>query len=342
MGRLLPTLQGKRHAGVAAGARVAGVSTEELDRAVRTVVRECMSISPGEEVLVVCNPATEEIGALMRIEAQGDGASATLAVMSERESAAAEPPDVVAAAMAEADVVLAPTIQSISHTDARRRASEQGVRIASLPGVTEEMLSRLMVSDLTEVRRRGWALSGVLNGGSEARITCRHGSDLRIGLENRLSIVDAGELGNRGAFGNLPCGETFIAPVEGTAEGTLVVDGSIAGVGLLDTPVSLTVREGHLVGTTGADGDRLLELLTAHGPDGTNVAELGIGTNEEALLTGNILEDEKILGTCHVAFGASAAIGGTVQVPVHLDCVVLEPTVEVDGETLVRGGDLLA
>ncbi len=317
------------------------MSTEELDRAVRTVVRECMAISPGEEVLIVCNPVTEEIGALMRIEAQGDGASATLAVMSERESAAAEPPDVVAAAMAEADVVLAPTIQSLSHTDARRKASEQGVRIGSLPGVTEEMLTRLMISDLSEVRRRGWALSDVLNGASEARITCRHGSDLRLGLEGRLSIVDAGELGNRGAFGNLPCGEAFIAPVEGTAEGTLVVDGSIAGIGLIDTPVSLTVRDGHLAETTGNDGATLMELLSTHGHDGTNVAELGIGTNEEALLTGNILEDEKILGTCHVAFGASAAIGGTVQVPVHLDCVVLEPTVEVDGETVVRGGDLL-
>ncbi|HET9198469.1 MAG TPA: aminopeptidase [Solirubrobacterales bacterium] len=315
--------------------------TTELDRAVKTVVRQCMGISPGEDVLVVCNPVTEEIGALMRIEAQGDGADATLAVISERDSAAAEPPRAVAAAMAAADVVLAATIQSLSHTDARRVASEAGVRVGSLPGVTEEMLGRLMTGDLEEIRRRGWAIVTALNRGSEARIACPHGSDLRLGLEGRLGTVDAGELGNRGAFGNLPCGEGFIAPVEGTAEGTLVVDGSIAEVGLLETPVSLTVREGNLVGATGGDGARLMELLTAHGPDGTNVAELGIGTNEEAILTGNILEDEKILGTCHVAFGASAAIGGTVQVPVHLDCIVLEPTIEIDGETIVSGGELV-
>jgi len=315
--------------------------TAELDRAVKTVVRQCMGISPGEEVLVVCNPVTEEIGALMRIEAQGDGADATLAVISERDSHAAEPPRPVAAAMAAADVVLAPTIQSLSHTAARKAATDAGVRIGTLPGVTEEMLSRLMTGDLQEIRRRGWAVVTALNRGSEVRITCPHGSDLRLGIEGRLGIVDAGELGNRGAFGNLPCGEGFIAPVEGTAEGTLVVDGSIAGVGLLETPVELTVREGHLVEATGEDGAKLLELLTLHGEDGTNVAELGIGTNEEAILTGNILEDEKILGTCHVAFGASAAIGGTVQVPVHLDCVVLEPTVAIDGETIVSNGDLL-
>jgi len=300
-----------------------------------------MGISPGEDVLVVCNPVTEEIGALMRIEAQGDGADATLAVISERDSAAAEPSRAVAAAMAAADVVLAATIQSLSHTEARRAATEAGVRVGSLPGVTEEMLGRLMTGDLEEIRRRGWAIVTALSRGSEARITCPHGSDLRLGLQGRLGTVDAGELGNKGAFGNLPCGEGYIAPVEGTAEGTLVIDGSIAEVGLLETPVSMTVREGHLVAATGGDGARLMELLTAHGDDGTNVAELGIGTNEEAILTGNFLEDEKILGTCHVAFGASAAIGGTVQVPVHLDCVVLEPTVEVDGETIVTGGELL-
>ena len=315
--------------------------TAELDRAVKTVVRQCMGISPGEDVLVVCNPVTEEIGALMRIEAQGDGADATLAVISERDSAAAEPPRAVAAAMAAADVVLAPTIQSLSHTAARKAASDAGVRVGSLPGVTEEMLTRLMAADLKEIRRRGWAIVTGLNRSSEARITCRNGSDLRIGLEGRMGIVDAGELGSRGAFGNLPCGEGFIAPLEGTTNGTLVVDGSIADVGLLETPVELTVREGHLVGAGGDDGARLMELLTAHGEDGTNVAELGIWTNEEATLTGNILEDEKILGTCHIAFGASRAIGGTVQVPVHLDCVVLEPTVELDGETIVAGGDLL-
>jgi leucyl aminopeptidase (aminopeptidase T) len=313
----------------------------DLDQAVRTVVRQCMGVSAGEDVLVICNPVTEEIGALMRIEAQGDGADATLAVMSERDSAAAEPPRAIAAAMAAADVVLAPTIQSLSHTAARKVASEGGVRIGTLPGVTEEMLIRLMGGDLDEVRRRGWGIVSAFNEGSEVRITCGHGSDFRFSLEGRLGIVDAGELGTRGAFGNLPCGEGFISPVEGTGEGTLVVDGSIAEVGLVDTPTSLTIRGGHLTDATGPHGAALMELLTAHGEDGTNLAELGVGTNEEAILTGNILEDEKILGTAHVAFGASAAIGGTVQVPVHLDCVVLEPTVEIDGEAIVGGGELL-
>ncbi len=305
------------------------------------MVRDCLGVSSGEEVLVVCNPATRDLGEQMRAEAQEAGADATLATIAERASHAAEPPRPVAAAMAAADVVLAPTVQSLSHTAARKVASEAGVRIATLPGVTEEMLARVMSADMAELRRRGAAVAAALDAGSEARITCAHGSDLRLGLEGRTAIPDAGELTASGAFGNLPCGEGFIAPLEGTGEGTLVIDGSIAGVGKVDAPVTLTVRGGHLADVTGTEGATLMELLTAHGRDGTNVAELGIGTNEKAILTGNILEDEKILGTAHVAFGASAAIGGTVQVPVHLDCVILEPTVEIDGEAIVRAGELL-
>ncbi len=307
----------------------------------RAVVRDCLGVAPGEEVLVVCNPATEELGALMRDEAQEVGADAVLAMIAERDSHAAEPPGPVAAAMAAAAAVLAPTVQSLSHTAARKAASEAGARIATLPGVTEEMIARVMSADMVELRRRGAAVAAVLDRGSEARITCAHGSDLRLGLKGRRAIPDAGELAASGAFGNLPCGEGFIAPLEGTGEGTLVVDGSIAGAGRVEMPVTLTVRGGHLTEATGTAGAILLELLSTHGPDGTNVAELGIGTNEKAILTGNILEDEKILGTAHVAFGASAAIGGTVQVPVHLDCVVLEPTVEIDGEAIVHGGKLL-
>jgi leucyl aminopeptidase (aminopeptidase T) len=287
------------------------VEQEQLARAVRAVVHECLAVREGEEVLA------------------------------ERASHAAEPPESVAAAMKAADVVLAPTVQSLSHTAARKAASEAGARIATLPGVTEEMLARVMSADMAELRRKGRAVADALDRGSVARISCAQGSDLRLGLEGREAIPDAGELGDAGAFGNLPCGEGFIAPVEGTCEGTLVVDGTIAGVGIPGAPVQMTVVDGRLAEASGEEGAALLALLREHGEEATTVAELGIGTNEKAELTGNVLEDEKILGTVHVAFGASAAIGGTVQVPVHLDCVVMRPTVEVDGEAVLRDGELL-
>ena len=311
----------------------------DLDRAVRAVVRDCLGVKQGEEVLVIANPATQHLGEHMREEAADVGGDAVLALISERVSHAAEPPRSVADAMAAADVILAPTLQSLSHTAARKRASEAGARCATLPGVTEEMLARVMSADMGGLRRKGHAIAEALDRASEAHVTSANGTDLRLDLSGRKAIPDAGELTETGAFGNLPCGEGFIAPLGG--QGTLVIDGSMAGVGMVDDPVELVIEGGHLTSARGGQGMAFMELLTEHGEDGTNVAELGIGTNERAKLTGEILEDEKILGTCHVAFGASAAIGGTVQVPVHLDCVVMKPTVELDGEAIVGDGELL-
>jgi leucyl aminopeptidase (aminopeptidase T) len=189
------------------------------------------------------------------------------------------------------------------------------------------------------LRRKGHAVADALDRADEAHITDANGTDLRLDLSGREAIPDAGELTERGAFGNLPCGEGFISPKDGN--GTLVIDGSMAGIGLVDEPVELVVEGGHLTSARGGQGMAFMELLTEHGENGTNIAELGVGTNEKAKLTGEILEDEKIFGTCHIAFGASAGIGGTVQVPVHLDCVVMKPTLALDGEVIVHDGELL-
>jgi leucyl aminopeptidase (aminopeptidase T) len=312
---------------------------DDLDRAVHAVVHECLGVKEGEEALIICNPVTQRVGERLRDQAAGAGADAVLAVMSERPSHGAEPPRTVAEAMAAADVLMAPTVQSLSHTAARKRATDAGARCATLPGVTEEMLARVMSADIAGLRRKGHAVADALDGASEAKITDANGTDLRLDLSGREAIPDAGELTERGAFGNLPCGEGFIAPAGG--EGTLVIDGSLAGIGLVDEPVELVVEGGHLTSARAGQGMAFMELLTVHGEDATSIAELGIGTNEKAILTGEILEDEKIQGTCHVAFGASAGIGGTVQVPVHLDCIVMKPTVELNGEAIVRDGELL-
>jgi leucyl aminopeptidase (aminopeptidase T) len=313
----------------------------DLDRAVRAVIRDCLAVREGEDVLVIANPATQGIGERLRDEAQEAGAEAILALIAERSSHAEEPPAAIAAAMLASQVIVAPTVQSLSHTAARRAATEAGARAATLPGVTEGMLARVMSADMAELRRRGHALAEILTRGSEARISCRRGSDLRLSIEGRSGISDAGELAEPGAFGNLPCGEGFISPLQDVGDGRLVVDGTIASVGIPRAPVELELKGGSLVAAGGEEGERLMELLTVHGPEATHVAELGIGTNEKAILSGEVLEDEKLLGTIHLAFGASAAIGGEIQVPVHLDCVVMKPDLMIDGEPVVKDGRLL-
>jgi predicted lipid-binding transport protein (Tim44 family) len=179
------------------------------------------------------------------------------------------------------------------------------------------------------LQRRSTALAELLTQASEAHITSALGTDLRLDLTGRDGIPDDGDLTGGRAFGNLPCGEGFIAPLSG--EGRMATS-SLAGIGLPkgEAPV-LTIEGGRLVHATQPEGERVLTNLRAAGEEGTNLAELGIGTNEKGQADRQHLEDEKILGTVHVAFGASAGIGGTVSVPVHLDCVILEPTLHVGG-----------
>jgi leucyl aminopeptidase (aminopeptidase T) len=248
----------------------------------------------------------------------------------------AEPPAAVAGALAAADVFIAPTSRSLSHTRARKAASDNGARGATLPGVTEDMLARLMACDFPTLQARSRALAELLSNSDEAHFTCPRGSDMTLDLRGRDGIADDGDLTGAAAFGNLPCGEGFIAPLGG--EGTFV-SSSLASFGLAtDDPVTLTVRGGRLADASGPLGARFRQTLADGGEDGVNLAELGIGTNERATLTGNVLEDEKILGTLHIAFGASAGIGGNVSVPVHLDCVVLEPTLDVGGVRVLEAG----
>jgi len=154
---------------------------------------------------------------------------------------------------------------------------------------------------------------------------------MRFDLGSRMAIPDDGDLTAQAAFGNLPCGEGFIAPTGGSGRIMATTIGRFGfelGVG------EILVEDGRMT-----DGPQAFtEHLDAYGPDGRHLAELGVGTNDRALLTGNLLEDEKILGTVHVAFGASAGIGGTVTVPVHEDVVVVDPTLTIGGTTVVEAG----
>jgi leucyl aminopeptidase (aminopeptidase T) len=307
----------------------------DLGPAVSTVVHRCLAVRPGEEVVVVADAGTRPIGEALREEAAAAGADAVLTVMDPRADDGTEPPRAVAGALGASDVFIAPTSRSLSHTLARKRASEAGARGATMPGVTADMLARVMDVDFDTMAMRSRAVATVLDGATTARVTCPRGSDVTLDLTSRHGIADDGALTEPGAFGNLPCGEGFIAPRGGA--GTIVAS-SLAPLGLTEDPASLTVESGRIVAASGGLGPQYLARLAAHGELGTNLAELGVGTNDRARLTGNILEDEKILGTVHVAFGASIGIGGTVSVPIHLDVVVLDATLDVDGQRVLDAG----
>jgi len=311
---------------------------DALQQAVTNVVERCLRVGAGENVLVVADPGNAALGEALMDAARAAGGDAVLTILPPNPARGTEPPPTVAAAFAASDVFIAPCLPSLSHTSARKRACEGGARGATMPGVTADLLARLMSADFDAMGARCHAVGQLLTDADEAHLTCARGTDFTMDLRGRDGIPDDGDLSARGAFGNLPCGEGFASPAGGA--GTIAAS-SLPGPGVVDEPVMLTIVDGLLRDATGDGGAQYLAQLDAHGPLGRNLAELGVGTNDRATLTGNILEDEKILGTAHVAFGASAAIGGDVQVPVHLDCVIVEPTVEIDGHEVARGGELL-
>ena len=298
-------------------------------------MRRCLRVSDGDDVLVIVDERTRAIGEALRREASAAGGDAVLTVMDERATDGTEPPAPIAAALAACDVFIAPTTRSLSHTTARKQASDAGARGATMPGVTEDMLARVMAVEFDRMAARSRAIAALLSDGESARITCPLGTDLTLALRSREGVADDGDLTSPGAFGNLPCGEAFISPVGGDG---VFFPASLAPLGLTEEEAKLTVKNGRIVAAEGGLGPGFLARLTAHGDDGANLAELGVGTNDEATLTGNVLEDEKIMGTIHVAFGASAGIGGTVSVPIHLDAVVLDATLEIDGRRVLETG----
>lgn len=308
----------------------------DLAPAVDTVINRCLAVREGEQVLVITDSTRRTIGEALRDGAEAAGGEAVLMVMQPREVDGQDPPATVAAAWPECDVFLAPTHRSLSHTRARKAASEAGARGATLPTVTEDILARLMACDFDLMTARSRAVADLLTREDTAHFTCANGSDMTFDLTGRSGIADDGDLVAPGAFGNLPCGEGFISPLTGSGS---FVGTTFAGIGKAHGELPrLTVESGRLVDATETEGARLMELLTAAGELGPNLAELGVGTNERAGITGNILEDEKLLGSVHVAFGASAGIGGTVSVPVHLDVLIVEPTFTVGTTTVLDAG----
>ncbi len=259
-----------------------------------------------------------------------------------------EPDGSTAALMRRPQVILAVTTYSLSHTNARQNATKANARIASMPGFEAEMLEEggPMMVDYMQISRDCHLFASRLTYASEAHVTTPYGTDLRFSLAGRKGMVDDGLYNTGNKFGNLPAGETYIVPVEGTGEGTLVVPaGWYPG---LEENMTFVFSKGEVVEARGGGrvGDHFRAVLQVGNPrepykSRRNLAELGIGTNPNARRPDNVLEAEKIKGTVHIAIGDDIHMGGLVEADLHEDFVQPHPTLTVDGETLIDNGQWL-
>lgn len=227
------------------------------------------------------------------------------------------------------DAVIALSNFSTSHTRFRDLLTRiKGVRYASMPLFERSMLGGSMTADWHAVEKRTLGLVRMFKDGHTVVITAPNGTSISFSIKGRELQPDTGILTKPGSFGNLPAGEAYLAPLEGTAEGMLILEWSPTGK--LRHPVELTVRNGRVVAVAGKDDlAKYLRDKIENDPLCGNIAELGIGTNEKARRPDNILETEKILGTVHIALGDNSSFGGKISVPFHEDFIFYRPTLEV-------------
>jgi leucyl aminopeptidase (aminopeptidase T) len=317
----------------------------EMIPAATVVVRDILQVQPGEEVLIVTDPGRPQrcITALTSVVAT-QGGKPTVVSMPQRTVGGEEPPPSVAAAMAAADVTIAAASYALVHTDAFRRAMGETHRLVELWGLEEEaMLHGGLLADYGKVNALTTAVRRIFDRGKSARLTTPAGTDIRVSLEGRRSFSLGGDVPGPGGFTSLPGGEAAIAPVEEMTEGVLVDPFVLErrDMGYRKEPLVARIEGGRIVHVEGgAEARTFAAMLDEGDANARGIGEFAVGTNRWCVLS-RIREAKKAWGTAHVGIGNNLTLAGRSASGVHMDIVVLEPTVTVDDVVVVDRGRLV-
>jgi len=312
-----------------------------MHSAICSALKDCIKLRRGESILILSDDPLSKLGMQFYEIAKMHSQNAHLLIIPTIPHHGYEPPKSVSLLMASSSAIVLLTSHSLSHTQARRRASKNGSRIISLPGITNESLIRTLTGNYKEIIHLSRKIADILTIGRSALLTTPAGTQLTFSLSRMKGYADTGMVHEPGQFSNLPAGEGCTAPVYGSTQGILVIDGSFPEIGLIQTPVRMTVKDGYVIRITGgSEAEKIRKILKHFGKEAKNIAEIGIGTNSKAKITGCTLEDEKVLGTVHVALGNNLSFDGKVAVPCHFDSVLLNPTLVIDRKTILENGEI--
>ena len=311
-----------------------------LDKACKIILNNCMNLKRNESCLIITDSKLRKIGSALLKNSLKITRNSKIIQIPIPEAHGSEPPPKVAKEMLNYNVILLATTKSLSHTRARENASRKRARIASMPGITADMMNRALNVDFNKIKSINKKLILKLQNKNKIKITTKKGTDIEFYLNGRKWISDDGIYTNKMAFGNLPAGEIFIAPLEGKTNGAIVCDASVGSAGKVDRNIEIIVKDGYIFDINGGKTAKQFEKLLKNKLY-KNVAELGIGTNYKAKITGNVLEDEKVYGTCHIAFGNNRHFGGKIDVPFHVDFVIKSPTIYADNSIIMKNGKIM-
>ena len=315
----------------------------ELIASAEKLAREVIQVKKEDKVLVVTDAEKLMVGKVFAMTCRGLGAETVIAILPLTGEHGSEPPATIAAAMKAADIVFAPTTHAITHTRARLEAFAAGAKVIILRGVTEDMMIKGgMTVDFQKLRATTQAYAEALAGADEITVKSDAGTDVTFSVAGRKAFSLDGFFHEDYGFATLPPGEAPTCPVEGTMNGTLVFDYSMDGIGKLSQPLKLEVKNGEAVSVSGGIEDvQFIEKIFERDATARNIAEFAIGTNPNARLIGNLAEDKKLAGTVHFAIGDNESLGGVVRSSIHLDGLMIKPTVMADKNLLVQKGKLV-
>ena len=304
---------------------------------IKAVFEGAMKIEKEESCLIVTDTIKEPIGRAFYEYAKTITDHSEILIMEPTSEHAQEPPLEISEAMLNFDVMLLITNKSLTHTRARIAATIKGSRIATMPMITEDIANRCLDINYDILRKNSQKIYLVLKETKVVRVTTELGTDISFVIgDSDFFGQNGGSFHTPGSYGNLPEGEISFAPE--TCDGTFIVDASFPGLGLLKTPLIFKVKDGKVFDVKGEHSSSVKERLDIAGSGAYVVAELGIGLNPKAKIIGTILEDEKVIGTVHIALGNNLSYGRSNDVSLHLDGVIRDPDIFLDGHQIMQKG----
>ncbi len=310
---------------------------DKIQSAIKNVLKNCIKVRKDEKVLIITDKKKKKIAEGFFEYSKKITNNVILEIIPLGKVNGEEPPKRTAELMKKQDVILGITTKSLSHTKARKGASEKGVRIVTMPNINEGMIKRTLNADYNKVKEVNDRIISKIKNAKKIRVVTSKGTDIRIYPYKKRWFNDSGIFPKKRNFGNLPAGEVICMPAEGKTEGVFVVDGSIGGLGIVDQDVKITVKRGFAVKIEGGNTAKKFSKQLKD-KNYRNIAEFAFGTNDKAKITGVTLEDEKALGTVHIALGNNKSYGGTFGVGFHSDCLIKEPDVYVDNKIVMKKG----
>jgi len=314
-----------------------------LEIAATNILKVCMGLKKNETCLIVYDKNKRKIANILLRKSKNFCKKADKIKTPVTKFNGQEPPKKIAKKIKQYNVAVLITTKSLSHTNARRKASKKGVRIASMPGVTEDMIKRTLTADYNKIKKINKKIYDSFKNKKKIKLITSKGTDVIFHI-NKSPFNDNGLYHKKGKFGNLPAGEIGFAPVEGKTKGFIVIDKTMAGIGKLKNNIKIEIKKGFVEKIEGKnDAKKLSTLLKKFKNKNVyNIAEFSIGTNYKAKITGIPLEDEKVYGTAHIAIGDNTSYpGGKTKAPIHLDGIISKPTVFVDNKKIIHRGKLL-